>query len=248
MRPIEGGERRHLNDCRSFASRTSLRATAGVTWVEVLVFGAVVAILFALLFPFGSFSPRRPAQRNQTATVVRIVVQATNNFIEDHGHPPRVSAALMAEEGGTQLYAYGDVTDGGCNVANSELFDVLRAIDRGANAGHVLNPRKQKYFEEKRASGGNEPRDGFADGDAFPAHMRGQLLDPWGKQYCVLVDADGDGYVNVRAFFKDLTDGIRSPVVAFSMGEDGQIGGSKYRGRFRREKSKEAPDDLVSWQ
>jgi hypothetical protein len=249
MRPIEGGERRHLNDCRSFASRTSVGATAALTWVEIIVCVAILGVLSLLIAPvFFREHECKPGPHGMISRRVREIVYATKNYIEDHGHPPRISAALAPEESGTQLYAYGDMTEGGCKVANSELFDVLRAIDRGANAGHALNPRKQRYIEAEKAARGNESRDGFIDGDEFPAHMRGQLLDKWGKQYCILVDADGDGCVNVRAFFKDLTDQIRSPVVAFSMGEDRQIGGSGYRGSFRYPRMTKAPDDFVSWE
>jgi len=92
------------------------------------------------------------------------------------------------------------------------------------------------------------PREGFVDGREFPEDIQGQLLDPWGKQYCILLDADGDEVLDISEFFQDQKDPIRFSAAAFSMGKNLEIGGKGYVGRLRKERSNEAPEDIVSWQ
>ena len=75
-------------------------------------------------------------------------------------------------------------------------------------------------------------------------------MDPWGTQYCIVLDATGNDEIaaaDVQKFYKDL-DIIRMSAVAFSLGKDGVIGGKGYEGKYRKPNSSEAPDDIVSWQ
>jgi hypothetical protein len=146
------------------------------------------------------------------------------------------------------------VGDPACKASenpNGVLFDVLRAIPRGPNANHVLNPRRQVYFEMEKARDPKNPHNGFADGPQFSAKDQGCLFDPWGLQYCIVFTTDGSDALDLGAAYSDLAGPenlIRVPVAAFSLGKDGIPGGKGYEGRLRKPASSEPPDDIVSWQ
>jgi type II secretory pathway pseudopilin PulG len=222
------------------------------TWFELWVTLAILGVLVGALVP-SIQSPRDSAPRSKAAATARSIAHACDNYAHDYGAYPVISAALGGGSGspdsaGTGFYSYGDVETAKCKVPNSELFDVLRAIPRGPNSGHVLNQRQQKYFEDGRADRRKAPQEGFADGEDFPVEVRGQLFDPWGKQYCIILDADGDGVLNLQPFFQDVTEPIRRPVAVFSMGKNKLIGGDSYPGRLRKERANEPPEDVTTFQ
>ena len=229
----------------------SLRPQFAFTLIELITVIAIIAILMALLFPAVQ-GARESARRGKAGTVVRNIVNACKNYSTDYGKFPPVPGATGGGGGGgaeaNQLLSFGDTEEGGCNLENKELFDVLRAINRGANSGHALNKRQQKYFEEGKATDPKTPRDGFCDGNEFEAEQQGRLMDPWGTQYCVVLDGDGDEVLEMVKFYTDQTDELRYSAVAFSLAKDGKRGGKGYEGKFRKEKSNEPPDDVVSWQ
>ena len=53
--------------------------------------------------------------------------------------------------------------------------------------------------------------------------------------------------VDVSAVYSDF-DIVRMPVVAFSLGKDGIVGGKGYEGRYRPLKATDSPDDAISWE
>ena len=235
----------------------TLRPQFAFTLIELITVIAIIAILMALLFPAMS-GARDSARRSKASTVVRSIVNASKNYSNDYGKYPPIAAALVATSGGggtgasradsNSYYSYGDKDKAKCKVNNSDLFDVLRAIAREPNDDHKLNRRQQKYFEEAKANDVKNPREGFADGKEFPEDIQGQLLDPWGTQYCVILDADGDEVLQLSEFFQDEKEAIRFSAAAFSMAKNQDIGGKGYTGRLRKERSNEAPEDIVSWQ
>ena len=187
-------------------------------------------------------------RRSATQVAVRNIVAALRSYHTDYGHFPEIVKPLP---NGKKVICIGDpackISDG----ANSLLFDVLRAIPRGANANHALNPHQQKYFEMGRAKDPKNPRDGFADGSEYPEALQGCLFDPWGRQYCIVFTMDDSGTIDLSAVYSDLAGPehlIRQPVVAFSLGKDGKPGGKGYEGKLLKPKSNEPPDDTVSWQ
>jgi prepilin-type N-terminal cleavage/methylation domain-containing protein len=233
---------------------TTLRGALAFTLIELVTVIAIIAILMGLLFPVFAMA-REAARRTKAATVVKSITSACRGYATDYGKFPPIDGALVTTGTGSggenteanSFYSYGDTETAKCKVPNHQLFDVLRGIARGPNANHALNLRRQSYFEDNTGTDPKNPRDGFADGKGFPEGMQGQLLDPWGKQYCIVLDADQDGLLDLREFFRDLTDPIRNSAVAFAMAKDGRIGGKGYEGRFRKEGSNETPDDIVSW-
>jgi prepilin-type N-terminal cleavage/methylation domain-containing protein len=228
-------------------------ARRAFTLIELITVISIIAILMSLLIPVIA-SVREAARRTKASTVIHSIVSSCKNYTSDYGKYPAIDGALTsaASAGGGKsddgaYYSYGDKTNGKCKVNNSQLFEVLRGIAKEPNADHKLNRRQQHYFEDEKAKDGSLPREGFADGKDFADDIQGQLLDPWGKQYCVILDADGDGDLKLTDFFKDQTEVIRQPAVAFSMAKDNDIGGKGYQGRLQKEGSKEV-NDIVSWQ
>jgi prepilin-type N-terminal cleavage/methylation domain-containing protein len=225
----------------------------GFTLIELITVMAIIAILMSILIPCAAMV-RETARRAKATTFTKAIVSSCKNYATDYGKYPPIPSALAqagaggASDDGGSYYSYGDTEMAKCKVANSQLFDVLRGIDRAPNKGHALNRRKQSYFEEAKATDPRSPRDGFVDGQEFPSEFQGQLLDPWGKQYCIILDADGDGLLKLTDFFKDLFEPVRTPAAAFAMAKNGAIGGKDYPGRLRKDpRSSDAPDDLISW-
>lgn len=228
--------------------KTHFRPQRAFTLIELITVIAIISILMALLFP-ALAAAREGARRAKAGTVVKDIVNACKNYALDYGKYPPVVAAKAGS--GTNTYgSFGDITAGKCKVDNNQLFDILRGIAKGENALHVLNPRQQKYFDQTKATDIKNPRDGFVDGSEFPVGKVGQLMDPWGNEYCIVLDIDGDDVIDMNEFYTDLIapdNSVRSGAVAFSMAKDGIRGGKGYPNLYRKTSSSQAPDDVVSW-
>jgi len=229
----------------------TLSPSPAFTLIELITVIAVITILMSLLYPVLMMA-RETARRSKASMATKQIVTSCKNYANDYGKYPPIPAALVdgsdSGRGESSYYSYGDTQTGKCKVDNSQLFDVLRGIARGPNAADELNKRKQSYFEDNKATDANNPREGFADGKDFASELQGQLFDPWGKQYCIVLDADGDNMLKLDGFFQDATDPIRSSAAVFSMAKNNEIGGKGYQGRLRKERSKEAPEDIISWE
>lgn len=230
------------------------RLRSAFTLIELITVISIIAILMALLLP--QIAGAKEATRRQAAAAaVRDICNACRNYYNDYGKFPPVEDAKN-QSGGTGANAntymsFGDKPNGKCKVENNVLFDILRAISRGENQNNIYNKRQQKYISLNKAVDKKNPRDGFVDGSEFPAAMAGQLMDPWGTQYCVVLDVDGNEEIDMGSFFQDLSGAnnvVRFSAVAFALGKNGKIGGKDYEGSLRKPDSSEAPDDIISWQ
>ena len=217
-------------------------ATAlSVAFWGTVIFG--IGIFFYLnLFPrvCGGHDPRH----TEAASTMRQVVTALRLYHNDNGHFPEIGK-LSAN--GKRIVCVGDPACKAASGPNSLIFDVLRDIPRGPNANHALNPKQQKYIEDRAAKDPKNPRGGFADGPQYSEALQGCLLDPWGRQYCIMFTMDDSGTVDVSAVYSDF-DIVRMPVVAFSLGKDGIVGGKGYEGKYRPLKATDSPDDAISWE
>jgi hypothetical protein len=75
---------------------------------------------------------------------------------------------------------------------------------------------------------------------------KGSYVDPWGNEYRIAIDADGDSHIT-NLPYSDFQGG-NSPAVgvaAFSLGKDGALG-HKGDGAYRNGGS--TSDDIISWQ
>lgn len=198
---------------------SKLRSKQALTRAEIIFSLVCLALLIGFLFPAYQSARSCPRTSHET-TVVKAICNALKAYREDYSRFPRVAPPHLGKD---EFIFVGD-SQSGATVSNAGLFDVLRAIDRGVNAKHALNKRQQKYFEDKKASDRERPREGFADGGEFPNAMQGQLLDSWGSQYCVVMAAGGSEELDLRSIYTDAPNPIRFPVIAFSLGKDRQLG------------------------
>ena len=237
-------------------ARIPLRKThaAAFTLIELLTVIAIIAVLMGLLFPAIS-GAKEQARRADAKSSILNIVNACKMYETDYGKFPPVSQAQVGKvdtsDSNNGFYSYGDTGKGKCAAPNNYLFDILRAIpNTTSNNAHAMNKRQQKYIETKLATDYKNPRNGFTDGSNFTG-VKGQYMDPWGAQYCIVLDATGSGTLSVGRFYSDLSDPInllRVSAAGFSMGKDNNLGGKGYEGKLRKPSSNEAPDDVVSWQ
>jgi len=145
----------------------------------------------------------------------------------------------------------------GTDYESNTLFYTLRAIPKGPNEEHLLNPRKVVFYDGKVATmSGGKPRGGFydrmANGSAPPDKEGGALYDPWGKQFGVIMDSTGDERIDLAKVYSDFggdnpTSGKapRKRAGAFSMGKDEALGD---KGDHVYRNNSTLSDDVVSWE
>lgn len=239
----------------NMSPRTSFRKprTAAFTLIELLTVIAIIAILMKLLFPV-VIAAKNNVRRAEATADAKQIVAACKLYSADNGKFPPVSSAS-----GASVYTFGPKTkntgvkgeQGDYENDNAELFNVLRNIATGSNANNKLNPRQQKYFEHPVAKDKKNPRSGFVDGTGFPAFApNGVLMDPWGTQYCIVLDATGADEIlakDVQKYYSDF-DTIRMGAMVFSLGKDQILGTKAFPKRFRGTSAGDTPDDAISWE
>lgn len=217
------------------------REVRAFTLIEILVVISIIAILMAMLLPALATVNDRARQEQAHNDLLNIVV-AVKQYQTEYGKLPSVTPAKASPPNGDVLV--GDA-DAKATIDNSALMDTLRAIDRGVNEHHALNPKRIIFLEGRTARDASAPRAGFAD--SAEAQKRGCFYDPWGKQYGVVMDTDSDNAIDVAAQYRDFA-GENAPRVsigAFARGKDGTLG-TKGDGIFR--KGDAISDDVISWQ
>lgn len=236
-------------------ARTLLRKpnNGAFTLIELLAVIAIIAILMKLLFPV-IIAAKNQTRRLEASNDARAIVSACKAYSNDYGKFPPVSAVS-----GTNTYSFGPKKkdarvkgdQGTYDLDNSELFNILRAIPTGLNTDNKLNKRTQKYFEHPVAKDLKTPRSGFVDGTGFAAYApAGALMDPWGTQYCVVLDATGADEIvkaDVQKYYSDF-ETIRMGAISFSLGKDQILGTKENVKRFKGPSSSDTPDDAISWQ
>lgn len=211
--------------------------TSAFTLVELLTVIAIIAILMGLLFP-AIGAVKENGRRAEARNNVMQIVTAVKAYNTEYGKYPSV------EESSTTGATAGDAAVGdpvaNINVKNNALFNTLRAIDEDINEGHSLNPRRVPFFEGKAVTNPAQPRSGFVEKGAND--VKGCFYDPWGKQFCVVMDTDYDNKVDVQQYYQDVPkdEAPRTGVVAFALGKDNQLG---EKGAKRIKDS----DDIASW-
>jgi prepilin-type N-terminal cleavage/methylation domain-containing protein len=244
---------------------SGLRQQFAFTLVELLTVIVIIAILMGLLFPAISGAIDN-SRRAEAGTIIKSIVNASKAYANDYGKYPPIDGALVEVTSGNSTesyYAYGDkdLSNGKVKMNSNEIFDVLRAIaptsGSGSNKDHVLNRRQQKYYSDgKKAKdvAAGKTRGGFADGKEF-GDREGRFYDPWGTEYFVVLDADGNEELDLGKFWEDLkvdstgNNKVRFSATAFCIGKDRKFGGKGYEGKFKKPGAvNEQPDDIVSWQ
>ncbi len=171
------------------------------TLIELLVVISIIAILAGLLLPVGQRVVENARKVTAKSTLTQVVA-AIKQYQSDYGTYPVVAAP------GTPADTTYDTSK-----HNGEIFGVLRATNTtGPTVG--LNPRRIVYFEYHDAKNPVAPKDGFVPATATSATSpfggaltAGDLVDPWGSQYCFRMDT---GY----------TDRVVDPIIDASPGAD----------------------------
>ena len=237
-------------------TRLSPSASSAFTLIELLTVIAIIAVLMGLLFPaLGAI--RESARRTQAQNDTRQIVAAVKHYFTEYGKYPMLEAAKEKknEEEETEDKFVGDPVSE-AEIMNSALFNTLRAINDEPNTDHVLNPRKVIFFEGKAVSNIEQPKSGFLDrdkkgksgGGGDGGNLKGSFFDPWGKQYCVMIDTNYDNVLDMGQCYTDFRaeqDKPRVGVGAFSMGKDNKLGDN---GTKKYREGQKVSDDVVSWQ
>ena len=227
----------------------------------------VTIIVFFLAFPFVGLSllglpdEHTDGRRLEAQNTCTLITVALNAYLTDYGGFPPLSSRSAADPlrvGNTTDAIVGD-PGMGLQQQNSVIFYTLRAIPKAANENHAANTRKIVFLDAKKAvlSIARRPFHGFFDEEpnarnASSGGRDGCLYDPWGHQYGIVMDTNGDERIDLAGIYTDFTGANpqsgKAPhrrAGAFSMGKDGVLGIKGTR-VFRR--GSEVCDDLVSWE
>jgi prepilin-type N-terminal cleavage/methylation domain-containing protein len=218
----------------------------GFTLIELLTVIAIIAILMALLFP--AYEAIKDQGRKASASVaIQGIVSAVKNYYTEYGKFPDMSDPAKPTTTTDTDAMVGDHNAGIPDKPNVLLFCTLRAIDDSANLSNVQNPRKIPFFEGKRAGNPNLPKDGFQDDAAQGnATTKSCFFDPWGSQYNVVIDTNGDNKIDIGSQYTDFAEPNlpRVQVGAFSIGKDKKLGDN---GNSMYKNGSVKSDDVVSW-
>ncbi|MEO7317591.1 MAG: type II secretion system protein [Chthoniobacteraceae bacterium] len=113
------------------------------TLIEILVVISIIAILMAMLLPAAAKVNDRARQKQAHNDQLQIVNAVKSNQTE-YGKLPSVTPANASTPTGDVLV--GDA-DGKATIDNGALMNALRAIDRGLNEHHALNPKRIVFFD-----------------------------------------------------------------------------------------------------
>ncbi|MBN1270367.1 MAG: hypothetical protein JXB04_12320 [Kiritimatiellae bacterium] len=184
----------------------TLTRTVRVSRAELAVLLGVVVIVFSL-----AGSALTVLQRERRAATVRsdlrALLEAGRRFYAEYGAWPTAQAG-----------DYGDCRYGR-RIPNAEVMNALRAVDGPGNAGHALNTRRIVFFH-----GAAQGRRGAGLADT------GDFLDPWGRPYQIVLDADLDNACDIEASIYGRRAG--EGMVVWSCGPD---------------RVSDTKDDILSW-
>lgn len=143
------------------------------------------------------------------------LVTAIKQYYTEYGSYPLLAAGRIENESTQAL-----------------LLQILQAQDRN----HTLNPRRIPFFEPKEAV--KEGRWGERKYVSGIHPESRAFVDPWGRPYRVWLDLEYK--TRCRSPYNDEED-IASPVLVWSLGEDG------VQGSPGTENILKDSDDVVSW-
>jgi prepilin-type N-terminal cleavage/methylation domain-containing protein len=195
--------------------------TRAFTFIELLVTMTLIAILAGIAYPviIGILERARKTQAKNDLTQI---VTAVNGYYTEYGKYPLVTA---------------DTTYGPVATPNFDLFFTLRAVDGGANIGHVANPRRIVFIQPPDSKAGNKAG----------LDSNGVWFDPWGSPYNIMIDGTYDNQVpNPYSANAGPTPNLQAGVIAWSFGKDLQS--QSVPGPAPNKNAGTNTDDVLSWQ
>ena len=241
------------------SSPFSLRqGKSGFTLIELLTVMAIIAILVGLLFPVVN-SVMNSSRKTQASADETRIMTAVEAYKTDYGRLPlnsdQLGGASVVGGNTPKDTVYGNPGPGN-TYPSYMLFDILRAIPETSandpsgkqyNLNNQLNVRQVVYFQAPNVKNPNNPRNGFLLSSYNSKQYTiapGSLVDPWGGEYIVWLDANADGDLNymVCQIYSGYTQnqGPSGDVQVASMGPDGTLGTN---GNGKPAGS----DDVLSW-
>lgn len=191
----------------------------GFTLLEILTVVAIIAILVASLGP-ALQSALNYTRRTQANAACRGIVAAVSHYQTDYGRLPNI--ADQANNPGADR-SVGDPLAGISGRPNSILMNTLRAIRTTSGAANPENPRETRFLDVNLAKDQASPKSGTHDDPKVGDQATlGCYFDPWGTQYNVILDTDGDQQIDVSPFYRGVHPLVQA--AAFSLCEDRKLG------------------------
>ena len=176
----------------------SRSSAAAFTLVELLTVIAIIAILMGLLFPAIQIA-KEQARKAQAKVDCEQICAAVKAYYTEYGKYPLGANVVTPPQGD---FLFGKSSAMG-SISNQQLFDILRNVDNTgatpAGTPNQYNPRAIVFFEGKTASDPNNPKSGFVPANTAAGSgslTSGALMDPWGTEYFVAIDADYDNQID----------------------------------------------------
>ena len=177
--------------------------------MELLVVITIIGILAAMVFPVANGVLRKARKSQAQHTAMQLKQAITTYFTEYSRYPVKTSG------GGA-----GDVQI----LSDRGLMDVLLGSDNETGKGG-LNPRKISFFSGRKAKGGK-------GGVKLSGNGGGELFDPWGEYYRLILDTNRND--RVRDPSEGGQESIPQSVIVWSSGID-------------TEDEEGNGDDVVTW-
>ena len=220
----------------------------GFTLIELLTVMVIISVLVGLLFPVAS-AVMNSAKKTQAATDIKSIITASSSYQADYGKLPLTSDQTNSQAGSGSDVDYGDPNPG-ASSPGFQLYDILRAVadvKNGFNTNNEYNPKRVVYFEANNVKNPKVPTSGILTEDFNNKKYTikvGSMVDPWGNEYIVFFDMNGDGDLHeiVKTYYSNLKGsyGPRGPICAASMGADGSFG-------TNNSGTPDNSDDIISW-
>ena len=205
----------------------------GFTLVELFVVASVIIVLASLAFPVFQ-KVQNSARKTQAKNDLVQIVTAVNAFYTEYGKYPLPTTVTTD--------ALARVGPGGSGI-NGPLFNELRGLPAA-----TLNTRLIVFMSPPEAKDQTNSRNGIKTLD-------GQLFDPWGMPYAISIDWNYDNQIPNPYTPNKGAGGpaIRQGVIAWSLGNNGALGGGAAAGAGYSKENGNANEftssgDVISWQ